>query len=768
MAETVTISTFLELKDNMSAGLKKVEAALGAVSKATKASQRAQASSAERAQKQQERAAQAEAQRIRRLAKMQMDAAALDARLRAKALQGAHNDAVARMRENDRTAQHQIRAARKAAEAQAKIEKSRLGPTYDPSSRSREILRQQQAAAKAAEFAARESQRRKAQSERLANAELKTTQKAQAVASRAAETTSRRKASAELHGINQVNAARNRAHRLELQRAKDEERAHRQSQKETRDLIGKAGASMFGSSAGGIFAAGVASPVAAGALAAIAALEVGVNALKAAASSAFDMTKQFVLKVFEAGTAYQNQIRVMAGTLTAMDAAPTFAIARDQAKKYFTTLEGLAAKLPGETSDYVTVFSQGISQALAQGERDLNRFAEMSSKFTAIAIDKGIPGGVDQAARDIVRIMQGKAIGTTYMFRMMQPLLDKVSGKSMQVADWNKMLPAERMRLFYAALDKGMANMNEGAHDAIAVLGTLNSLITKIFTQGGQPLFQSALGAIETMNAFLTRNLDLINRIVGTISGKLGNLLEGVVTKTMQWAEKLMLVADKFQDVSMFGDGVLGMLVEFSIKMTPIVGQAYDLAKYMADAANSLIQIGLQQDLQRKKDREKEYYKKASAAFGDPKIQAWLQKAPDRSAALLTGETAITRANEAVFKKWAVSGLRGGLDKESWATALQEASGIQVRPELVAKWFAEYEAGQMRTPAAGGKVKGAPKGRQTTINDFRFSKFDIRQEFAEGFDPDRIAVAFASDLARLGEMKMQSAYAPLFAVRGGG
>ena len=49
--------------------------------------------------------------------------------------------------------------------------------------------------------------------------------------------------------------------------------------------------------------------------------------------------------------------------------------------------------------------------------------------------------------------------------------------------------------------------------------------------------------------------------------------------------------------------------------------------------------------------------------------------------------------------------------------------------------------------------------------DFRGSKFDIKQDFAEGFDPDRIAVAFANDLAKLGERKMQSGFAPIFSIR---
>lgn len=49
--------------------------------------------------------------------------------------------------------------------------------------------------------------------------------------------------------------------------------------------------------------------------------------------------------------------------------------------------------------------------------------------------------------------------------------------------------------------------------------------------------------------------------------------------------------------------------------------------------------------------------------------------------------------------------------------------------------------------------------------DFRGSKFDISQEFAPGFDPDRIAAGMADDFATLGERAVQSNFSPLFTVR---
>lgn len=87
--------------------------------------------------------------------------------------------------------------------------------------------------------------------------------------------------------------------------------------------------------------------------------------------------------------------------------------------------------------------------------------------------------------------------------------------------------------------------------------------------------------------------------------------------------------------------------------------------------------------------------------------------------------------------------------------------------------------------ATGGRVKGGLAGakkynkafsdhfklsetnseRPGVYQDFRGSRFDITQKFAEGFDPDRIAVAFANDLSNFGEHKVQSALLSPFTVR---
>jgi hypothetical protein len=74
---------------------------------------------------------------------------------------------------------------------------------------------------------------------------------------------------------------------------------------------------------------------------------------------------------------------------------------------------------------------------------------------------------------------------------------------------------------------------------------------------------------------------------------------------------------------------------------------------------------------------------------------------------------------------------------------------------------------QANDPSTDPTARPTPAGRGggNTVQDFRYSRFDIQQRFEEGFDPDRIAVAFATDLGRIGSQRLESGFQPLFALR---
>jgi hypothetical protein len=62
-------------------------------------------------------------------------------------------------------------------------------------------------------------------------------------------------------------------------------------------------------------------------------------------------------------------------------------------------------------------------------------------------------------------------------------------------------------------------------------------------------------------------------------------------------------------------------------------------------------------------------------------------------------------------------------------------------------------------------VPKAPSTTPHVVQDFRGSHFKIEQSFAEGYDADRVAVAFTDRIQSLGERRLQSSFSPLFAIK---
>lgn len=74
---------------------------------------------------------------------------------------------------------------------------------------------------------------------------------------------------------------------------------------------------------------------------------------------------------------------------------------------------------------------------------------------------------------------------------------------------------------------------------------------------------------------------------------------------------------------------------------------------------------------------------------------------------------------------------------------------------------------QLAGEKAGANSRTPPSDRpRGAYNDFRYSRFDINQRFAEGFDPDRIAAVFASDLEAMAEQKLSGGFVPVMSAAG--
>lgn len=751
MAESVTITTFLELKDNMSAGLKKVVAALEKLE--------AKQSGQTEAQKAQAKAQQEAAKAARRNAAWQ--------------------------KENERY-----------AKAQERQEKARL-----------------RADAKATDFAAREARRRKLQAEKVAASELRSTQKAYAASVRAAERAEKQKAAAILREQRRVEVARLRAEKAQARQQKAQQREQARSKKEQADFVGKVGAAMFGRGVGGFAAAALASPLAGLKLGLLGLVDTIATGVVTAFSKAFDLTKTFFEKVYALNKEYQISIRRIAGSLVTMDFVPTFEIATNQAKKLYNTMRDLAAKLPGETKDYMEVFSLALPQALHAGEANLAKFTEKVSKFTAFAMFRKV-SDINQVARDMERMIMGKSTGRTRMFNEYLAYMQMATNNlKFGVREFNQLSMPKRLELMYEVIEKSAETFGYMVNDADTLEGTFTTLVDQILTVGGQPLFDASLSILKQINKYLSDSNSQLTNTVKLISTGLGDSLRGAFST----------VTD-----------ILSGFVSINAETLELVGITGDWADGILEVINNINKLRRIGEAQRKEEREAklEEQRKQRAAFeatpGYQKMMAGRpatgfpggvsvtipdrppqpaqppatlrartgimgmfgameQFQPERPARPFTAEetripTFVRPGQEAAatkaIEKWAKSPagrelLKGKDGRELWMHALKQAGMTTPESEEVAsRWMREILGPRAMAGMEdeGGRrsrhtARKAPKERQTTINDFRYSKFDIKQEFAEGFDPDRIAVAFASDLSKLGEMRMQSAYAPLYTSR---
>jgi hypothetical protein len=84
-------------------------------------------------------------------------------------------------------------------------------------------------------------------------------------------------------------------------------------------------------------------------------------------------------------------------------------------------------------------------------------------------------------------------------------------------------------------------------------------------------------------------------------------------------------------------------------------------------------------------------------------------------------------------------------------------------PEWLAGLQRRLSWGQFDIEEGGGAHTGqAPPNRPQVHQDFRYSRFDITQKFADGFSPERVAAAFVGDLESMASQQLASGYGLAF------
>lgn len=492
----------------------------------------------------------------------------------------------------------------------------------------------------------------------------------------------------------------------------------------------------------------------------------------------------------------------IAGSLRAFDLAPTIGIAEKQAAQAMKIIQDMAAPLPGSAEEYVTVFATALPKAIAAGMRSTTQIAKFTSSWMAVAASNQVDA--QQAGMDLFRLLSGQAGADVKMFTV---LSEKIG---MTADEYNKLIkkdPTQSVKMLQKALANYADQQSSAASKFSAKLGEFESRIAEIKRLAGNLLFEKAKDGLIAINNYLEENrysliklgkelgervikgfttaaqavkyiADNIDTVIalsttlagiwitGTLAGALlniANLFKAVTTAAVatQAATTAMGGATALQSALALG-GAGGALAGAATGQVVVknIGTMILSAGATAALAGALTLFygsagagrrELDWEAERREQQQAEDDLRRKYATTITQLNQQLEGTPG-------GARDPLQAYRGVYETLTAQ-LRGPLSPAALAEVAKQRNALLEYAVERGLDISEI------LPAPAIKRLAAPTDRKTQTFDFRNSRFDIKQQFAEGFDPDRIAVAFAQDLARVGEQKTQSAYTTPATVR---
>lgn len=470
------------------------------------------------------------------------------------------------------------------------------------------------------------------------------------------------------------------------------------------------------------------------------------DALEMGIGKTVDAFKFMFQTAIHYGMEYEKVNTGIAAALFTTNLAASMETGKAAAKGLMKTMHDLSLVLPGQAQDFYAVFEQALPGAIGAGITDMQKYAKFISEFTAVAIKRNV--GSAKAATDIQMMMQGTVRVTTRMFRMLQNYIGMTS------KEFNELMRTDRakgMELLMRAVEKSASGMYGAASDAITVFGELQTRLQDIAIIGEKPIFDSAKAAAVDLNSWLKASHDQVNNLALAVSTVLGDALRGVALTVTDILSGFM--------------SILGIAKTAKSKQekTPA-----DIKKELEEAKKTGAYPGGFKLLGYSPIMETIHRGKIDRLTGDlleaEKTEMQLAQVRKEFSPLTTFAPidlskdimSIARQSTERYKAGWFEG-HGRSEKEAFDIYLK-SQGIRDPTKRQDIWTEMLKMGAERPMTLTDTE--TPGGRASNYQDFRYSRFDINQAFAEGFDPDRIAVAFATDLARVGEMKNQSLYSP--------
>lgn len=477
------------------------------------------------------------------------------------------------------------------------------------------------------------------------------------------------------------------------------------------------------------------------------------------AFSTWKLAEKFV----ELNSEAENATRQMGGTLAAM-----YRFAKDPTENMRSGLERAREVMEGFNkagfeggfaSDKLAAAGMSIARGWSAARRGTADMVPFVTQLAKVARMRGL--NVSEAASSVsMAIERGMAGRNSPMMQLLGIAPKQL--RSLRTEASRLKLIETRLAMFSPA---GLESM-ETFSDRVEKIKTR---ISAIMEDAGKPFFEQAKTAAGELADHLKESREELTVAAGLVGTQLARGIGAASGGVKLLADHLGLVItalEGFATYKLVGKLGLGALSSSVAGMTlgragfataageaiglgavaSMLGQAALIGGAIGMAANAALDwAGLGEIIRDDADRQAKDMRRTEMEG----FSATVLSRAAMAGKLKAGETWEAR------KTWALGQLIGEAEKAKGGKVGLFSGGAMV---------GAAGAEELRSMAGEYGIK-APAERTAPYNDFRNSTFNIKQDFAPGFDPDRIAVAFANDLAQLGEMASQSSFSPLYSVR---
>ena len=472
--------------------------------------------------------------------------------------------------------------------------------------------------------------------------------------------------------------------------------------------------------------------------------------------------KSAMNSILDLQTKYEDMRHTFAGQIQAMGMADSFKEADSQAGLLMVRIRHMAAKLPGDMNYYAQMVQEASTSLFRAGVPNMEGVLDFMGQYGATVYsiaarhkDLGV------GARELFAMVGGVARRQMPLFNYLSQYMDK---SAQSVERFNKLNPAARFEQLKRALAGFKDSTATAGELASAKMGEFLDRVREIVRIASLPMFERLKDILVELNKYMSENEAKIQNLLRTVGKDFMRVMEDVVKVTKFLVENLddvwsltkMIIGAWIASATI--SGIRGVAAAFYELKNAINGEA--LASSSSNIAWLISKLG-----------------GVGVPIGAATVAAGVGAFLYPSETSAEGEEGAALERRKSFFKTLPEGMAATLENLTRPTAMQDRlmrvadvyGKMGIPTDVMDKYIEAmgYTKEQLqeimgfRTPSAAMVATSDFDERSKVNYDFRFSRFDIRQNFAEGFDPDRIAVAFATDLARLSEMKLHSSMSPV-------